>query len=289
MTARQCRAKATGMAETLEVPKANRQRRRGGGIGETTRFLLVLFVLAVLLRSLIAAPFVIPSGSMLPRMMIGDYLFVAKWPFGYSRYSFPFGIVPIEGRILGGDPQRGDVVVFRYPAGDADWVKRVIGLPGDLVQMKGGTLYLNGDPVPKVRIADYRMPISANSPCAIRNPVAVHQETGADGRQYCVYRRFRETLPGGRSYEVLDQGPTEADNTQVYVVPEGHYFMMGDNRDDSEDSRFLRSKGGIEFLPEEYLIGRALITFWSTDGSASWIKPWTWFSAARWDRIGGTY
>jgi len=277
------------MAETLEVPKAGERKQRGGGIAETTRFLLILFVLAVLLRSLIAAPFVIPSGSMLPRMMIGDYLFVAKWPYGYSRYSFPFGILPIDGRIWGGTPRRGDVVVFRYPDSDKDYVKRLIGLPGDLVQMRGGTLYLNGDPVKKERIADYRMPVSPNSPCRAFNPVGVHEETRPAGQHICVYHRFRETLPGGRSYEVLDQGITKGDDTAVYVVPEGNYFMMGDNRDDSEDSRFTRAENGVDYLPEEYLIGRALVTFWSTDGSASWIKPWTWFSAARWDRMGGTY
>jgi signal peptidase I len=262
---------------------------RTGGFGDTARFLIILFVLALLLRSLIAAPFSIPSGSMLPRMMIGDYLFVAKWPYGYSRYSFPFAIVPIEGRILGGTPARGDVIVFRYPDGsDKDYVKRLIGLPGDLVQMKAGTLFLNGDPVPKVRIADYLMPVSPNSPCRT-SPLSNAKRATVSGRQVCRIPRFRETLPGGRSYEVLDVGPSRGDDTGVYVVPEGHVFMMGDNRDDSEDSRFPVSEGGVGFLAEDRLIGRALVTFFSTDGSAEWLKPWTWLSAARWDRMGGTY
>ncbi len=265
-------------------------KKKGGGIGETARFLLILFVIAVVFRSFVLAPFSIPSGSMLPRMMIGDYLFVAKWPYGFSRYSFPFGFTSFEGRIMGGTAERGDVVVFRYPGGgDDDYVKRVIGLPGDQVQMRAGELFLNGEAVPKVRIADYLMPLSPNSPCRTIDPTAARIVADPQGERSCAYARFRETLPGGRSYEVLDQIDGRADDTQVYIVPEGHYFVMGDNRDDSEDSRFPRDVGGVGFLPEENLIGRALITFFSTDGSASWIKPWTWFSAARWERVGGTY
>lgn len=265
------------------------KRDSRGGIAETTRFLIILFVLALLLRSLIVAPFSIPSGSMMPRMMIGDYLFVAKWPYGYSRYSFPFGMVPIDGRMFGGMPERGDVVVFRSPAGDKDMVKRVIGLPGDMVQMRDGTLYLNGEAVPKVRIADSLVPVSPNSPCNLFGGSGTREIAAPDGGSLCAYPRYRETLPGGRSYEVLDQRLGPGDNTEVFLVPEGHYFMLGDNRDDSADSRFAPERDGIGMLPEENLIGRALITFFSTDGSAEWLKPWTWFSAARWDRIGGTY
>ena len=263
--------------------------RNDTGIAGTTRFLVTLFLLALALRSLIAAPFSIPSGSMLPRMMIGDYLFVAKWPYGYSRYSFPLGIIPFDGRIFGRDAGRGDVVVFRFPGKDEDYVKRVIGLPGDLVQMRAGQVFINGEPIPKVRIADYLMPVTPNSPCRTFNPAAARIVDGPDGRHFCAYARFRETLPGGRSYEVLDQGQGPGDDTGVYVVPDGNYFLLGDNRDDSEDSRFPRAIGGVDYLPKQYLIGRALVTFFSTDGSASWLMPWTWFTAARWNRIGGTY
>ena len=273
-------AEATGEAQAPESEK------KKGGLADTTRFLLLLFVFAVLLRTLIAAPFMIPSGSMMPRMMIGDYLFVAKWPYGYSRYSLPFGLGSFDGRILGGEPERGDIVIFRYPRRDEDWVKRLIALPGDTVQMRGGQLFLNGRPVPKVRITDWLAPVTPNSPCT-----ALARRIEMSGQRFCAYPRFRETLPGGRSYEVLDQirvdGPP--DDTPVYRVPAGHYFMMGDNRDESADSRFTLDEQGIGFLPRDYLVGKALIVFFSTDGSAEWLKPWTWFSAARWDRIGETY
>jgi signal peptidase I len=270
-------------------PKKIRKQR--SSLGETTRFLLLLFLFALILRSFIIAPFMIPSGSMLPRMMIGDYLFVAKWPYGFSRYSMPFGLASFEGRIFARQPERGDVVVFRYPGGgDDDYVKRLIGLPGDRIQMVGGVVRLNGKPVPKVRIADYLMPITPNSPCRYVAQEQARTVTDEDGQRFCSYPRFRETLPGGGSYQVLDQlesGP--ADDTAVFTVPAGHYFMMGDNRDDSEDSRFAREGGGVGFLPADYIIGRALITFFSTDGSAEWLKPWTWFSAARWERVGETF
>ena len=276
---------------SVQAEAAAKVPKRKGGLGETTRFLLFVFLFAVILRSFIAAPFVIPSGSMLPRLMIGDFLFVAKWPYGYSRFSMPFGLAPFDGRVLPSRPARGDVVVFRYPrGGDEDYVKRLVGLPGDRIQVREGALWLNEKPVPRVRIADYLMPVSLNSPCRYVDPSAARLIEDPKGTRFCAYRRYRETLPGGRSYDVIDQmdeGP--ADNTGVYTVPAGHYFMMGDNRDDSEDSRFPREEGGVGYLPDYYLIGRALITFFSTDGSAEWVKPWTWISAARWDRIGETF
>ncbi|HEX8584769.1 MAG TPA: signal peptidase I [Allosphingosinicella sp.] len=261
-----------------------------GGIGETTRFLLLLFLFALILRTFVVTPFFIPSGSMLPRMMIGDYLFVAKWPYGFSRYSMPFGIGGFEGRVLGRDPARGDVVVFQCPSAEEDCVKRVIGLPGDTVRMQGGQVILNGKPIPKTRIADYLMPRTPNSPCRYVSPDAALPRVTQGGETFCRYPRFRETLPEGRSYEVLDQiSSGEGDETEVFTVPAGHYFMMGDNRDDSADSRYGVERDGVGLLPAENIVGRALIVFFSTDGSAEWLKPWTWFTAARWDRVGGTY
>jgi signal peptidase I len=269
--------------------RRRRSVRRRSGLAETTRFLLIVFVAAVILRSFIVAPFVIPSGSMLPRMMIGDFLFVAKWPYGYSRFAMPFGLGSFEGRLFAHDPERGDVAVFRNPNGEDDYVKRVIGLPGDTVQMRGGILYLNGKAVPHVRVADYLMPITPNSPCRTIDPDAARIVEDPDGTRYCAYDRYRETLPGGRSYYVLDQIDGIADDTPLFRVPDGHLFMMGDNRDDSMDSRFPQAAEGVGFLPEDHLIGEALITFFSTDGTAEWLKPWTWFTAARWDRIGETF
>ena len=265
-------------------------RERKGAWGETIRFFLIVFVAAFILRTFIVAAFSIPSGSMLPRMMIGDYLFVAKWPYGYSRFSMPFGVGGFDGRILGSLPERGDIVVFRYPGGDHDVVKRVIGLPGDTVALSGGQLVLNGAPVARHRIADYSMPVSPNSPCRTVGPGEPPLRQSEDGPPRCAYPRYRETLPGGRSFEVLDQVADGAgDDRPPLRVPAGHVLVLGDNRDDSLDGRFGRDEGGIAFLPIDHIVGRALITFFSTDGSAEWLKPWTWVSAARWDRIGRTY
>jgi signal peptidase I len=259
----------------------------------TIRFLLFLFVLALGIRSFIAAPFNIPSGSMLPRLMVGDYLFVSKWSYGYSRYSLPFAPLDFRGRVLGGLPERGDVVVFRYPEGrNEDLVKRVIGLPGDVIEVRQGVVLLNGRALPRQRIADFALPVSPNSPCRGIVPGAVRETPGEAGGTLCLFARFRETLPGGRSYEVLNQVVNgEGDSYGPVTVPQGNVFVMGDNRDDSLDSRFGRDRAvnpGVGLLPVENLLGRVTITFWSTDGSAAWLKPWTWFSAARWDRIGRT-
>lgn len=267
------------------------------------RFLAILFVATLALRSCVVAPFSIPSGSMLPNLMIGDYLFVSKWPYGYSRYSFPFGVAQFDGRIMGSLPERGDIAVFRYPGGrDEDFVKRVIGLPGDTIELRGGTLFLNGQEARRERIEDFVVLVSENSPC---RPMGgdTRAITDDQGRAACAYPRYRETLPTGRSYDIIDQiigtpercaslgnpDPCAADNFAARVVPEGHVFVMGDNRDDSLDSRFPTERGGVGLLPIDNLQGRALISFFSTDGSAEWLLPWTWFTAARWGRFGMTY
>jgi signal peptidase I len=226
---------------------------------------------------------------MLPTLYIGDYIAVAKWPYGYSRYSFPLGLPAFEGRILGRLPSRGDVVVFRHPNENSDLIKRVIGLPGDTVEVRQGQLIINGRLVPRRPLPPARIPVTANSPCRAVPP-APPLVIGASGMPVCVYRAYLETLPGGPSYTVLDQveqGP--ADDFAVVSVPQGHLFLMGDNRDDSLDSRFAAYQGGIGMVPAENLIGRASITFWSTDGRASWFKPWTWFPALRPHRIGNGY
>jgi signal peptidase I len=249
--------------------------------------MLVIFAWA--LRSLIIQPFDIPSGSMLPTLYVGDYLVVAKWPYGYSRYSFPFGFPSFGGRVLAQLPKRGDVVVFRHPTENADLIKRVIGLPGDTVAVSNGQLVLNGKAVARKARPPVEIRVSANSPCRVVPP-AIPTTLFRSGGAYCVIRASRETLPGGPSYTILDelrQGP--ADDYGPIRVPPGHLFLMGDNRDDSLDSRFPTSVGGVGMVPADHVIGRALVTFWSTDGSASYWKPWTWFSALRVSRIGNTY
>ncbi|MEH3046558.1 signal peptidase I [Sphingomonas adhaesiva] len=252
---------------------------------ESIRFLLKLALFVFILRSFIFAPFSIPSESMLPRLLIGDYLFVSKWNYGYSRWSLPWGLPLIPGRLFGRDPTRGDTVVFRSMGpDDHDVIKRVIGLPGDTVQMRNGQLFLNDRAIPKDRVADFIVPITPNFPA--EKCGTAFQDVDATGAAICRYPRFRETLPNGRSYEVLDQeNIPRADDTDVYRVPAGTVFLMGDNRDDSADSRFAPPEG-MGYIPMERIEGKALLTFWSTDGSAEWLKPWTWVSAARFHRIG---
>jgi signal peptidase I len=252
--------------------------------GSLLAFFVKLILFVVVLRSFIFAPFNIPSESMLPRLLVGDYLVVSKWSYGYSRYSLPFSLPIIPGRIFASQPERGDVAVFKAPpTNDVDYIKRVIGLPGDFVEVKGGQLILNGVPVPKKRITDFVVPVSPNTGC--EPPIVA--ETASDGTRRCRYPRYQETLPGGRTYAVLDIDTVMMDDTPVYSVPEGHLFMMGDNRDRSADSRFAAEVGGgIGLVPQENLVGKAWFSVFSTDGSAVWYMPWTWFTAARWSRIG---
>lgn len=235
---------------------------------EWTEFMktaLIAVVLALLIRTFLYEPFNIPSGSMLPTLEIGDYLFVYKPSYGYSRYSFPFGLAPIEGRILAGDklPQRGDIIVFRLPTNPSiDFIKRIVGLPGDTIQMVDGRLYINRKVVE-------------------RRELGLEQVTES-GRSETLMK-YVETLPNGVKhyiYEQSDNGPL--DNTEEYVVPPGHYFAMGDNRDNSEDSRVTNLVG---YIPLENIVGRASFIFFSTNGTANMGQIWRWPWAIRYGRI----
>jgi signal peptidase I len=209
-------------------------------------------------------PFNIPSGSMIPTLLVGDYLFVSKFSYGYSRFSFPIDLPFLNGRYWAGDPERGDIAVFRLPREtDTDYIKRVIGLPGDKIQMTDGVLSINGEPVKRERVADY---VGENAFGAPFNT-----------------ERYKETLPNGVSYFTLDLTKSGAmDTTGVYEVPPDHYFMMGDNRDNSTDSRFLQIVG---FVPAENLVGRAEVLFFSVDDEVAAWAFWRWPWTLRFDRF----
>ncbi|MCH7865798.1 MAG: signal peptidase I [Proteobacteria bacterium] len=233
-----------------------------GGFKETVKTVLYAILIALGVRTVAYEPFNIPSGSMIPTLLVGDYLFVSKFSYGYSRYSLPFSLPLIPGRIFFTEPERGDVMVFKLPSDNkTDYIKRIVGLPGDTVQLKQGILHINGKPVKRERVDDFVVRDSLGN--YIRTP------------------RYLETLPGGRQHYILEVTDNSVfDNTSLYTVPEGHYFAMGDNRDRSRDSRFLNDVG---YIPRQNLIGRAEFMFFSVNGTV--YEIWKWAKTVRFERI----
>ncbi len=240
-----------------------KKEKKKESVFDTIKTIIYAVLIAMLIRSLYFEPFRIPSGSMYPTLEVGDYLFVSKYTYGYSKHSFPFSLAPIKGRIWKDAPKRGDIVVFKYPKDNrTDFIKRVIGLPGDTIQVSRGRLYINGEIVEREFVGEYLL-----------KEYVVRPET---------YQEYIETLPCGMKHRILEMSDFEnkVDNTQKLTVPDGHYFVMGDNRDRSDDSRVH-----VGFVPEENLVGKARFLFFSHNDKGKWYKPWTWPKAIRWKKL----
>jgi signal peptidase I len=235
-----------------------------GGLGETLRTVVYAVLIALLVRTFAFEPFSIPSGSMLPTLLVGDYLFVSKYSYGYSQYSLPWSLPLFDGRVLSSPVERGDVVVFKLPTDNTtDYIKRIVGLPGDEIQVVGGILHVNGTAVTRERVAEGTIAGYGGMPMQVTE--------------------YIETLPNGARHRIWERSDNDfLDNTPVFKVPEGHYFAMGDNRDSSQDSRVI---GKVGFIPFENLIGRAEILFFSHNGSARLWEIWKWPTAIRFGRL----
>ena len=240
-------------------------RNKSNWLGETLKTIVYAVVIAIAVRTIAFEPFNIPSGSLTPTLLVGDYLFVSKYAYGYSRHSLLMSPPLFSGRILDHAPQRGDIAVFKLPTDNrTDYIKRVIGLPGDRIQVIHRVLYINGVATQRRQIEDY-------------------QERDSFG-SVMLRPQYLETLPNGVEHHIIEHAGEEgfADNTIEYVVPAEHYFMMGDNRDNSQDSRYLDKVG---YVPAENLEGRAEVVFFSTNGSAALWEVWKWPWAIRWSRL----
>ena len=248
--------------ETEAIDDEAKDENKNAFVENVKTVLLAVFI-ALIIRSLWLEPFRIPSGSMYPTLRVGDYLFVTKYTYGYSRYSFPAGIPLVKGRIWYTPPQRGDIVVFKFPQNThTDFIKRIIGLPGDKVQVQEGRLYINGEKVEREKKGRY----------IVDEYVAIPE----------FYHMYEETLPNGVKHDIIEITDKEriVDNTEEFEVPEDSFFVMGDNRDRSDDSRI-----SVGFVPKENLVGKAKFIFFSHDDKGSLLKPWTWHKAIRWKRF----
>ncbi|MGC8469071.1 MAG: signal peptidase I [Acetobacteraceae bacterium] len=239
---------------------------KSGGWADSLKTLVYALLIALVIRTFLFEPFNIPSGSMIPTLLVGDYLFVSKFSYGYSRYSFPWYHPPFKGRIFGSLPHRGDVAVFRLPGDPSiDYIKRIVGLPGDTIQVRRGQLYINGKEVP-------------------RTPDGTYTATGEGPPM--LLRRYLETLPGGVTHPILKMTSSGyQNNTPVFHVPPGYVFGMGDNRDNSEDSRFMGGPPGVGYIPLANLVGRAELIFFSIRATYPWWEFWEWPVEIRWGRL----
>jgi len=275
------------LLDEQSAPPVQQKEAKGSAVWREVKGLLWVLLAVLAFHSFVAKPFYIPSESMMPGLLKGDRLVVSKYPYGWSWVSPSFHIFPHwSGRLLGKMPKRGDVVIVTPPGRSDDYIKRVIGLPGDTVEMRNGRLILNGRPVPSQVRPPALIPVDANVPCGV-------EFSGFDvrsgGREYCRLPIVRETLPGGPSYDTIDLGESPGDDFGPVRVPADHLFLMGDNRDRSADSRFAlgppeNGLGGP--VPWENIGGRAEFITFSLDGSTQILNPVSWFEALRPGRAG---
>jgi signal peptidase I len=271
-------------------PPAENKDEKGSAVWREVKGLLWVLLAVLAFHSFVAKPFYIPSESMMPGLLTGDRLVVTKYPYGYSWVSPSFHIIgPVKGRLFGHMPERGDIVIVTPPGTRTDYIKRVIGLPGDTLRMADGQLFINGQPVKRQAEAPKMIPIDVNSPCGSERDPALNgfAVTGSDGKAYCRVPVVRETLPNGHSYDTVELGRSPEDNFGPVTIPADHVWLMGDNRDDSADSRVDEAVGGLGGpVPWENIGGRAEFITFSLDGTSKWWNPISWVEAFRSGRAG---